>query len=76
MMYGEQERAFIRLQEEIIKKSADESIFCWDLEPSTNCAGLLAPPPDVFKNCVGLFDRKGSRGFSIDNLGCLPTSFP
>jgi Heterokaryon incompatibility protein (HET) len=69
MIYGEQESAFIRLQEEIIKKSADESIFCWNLEPSTTCAGLLAPSPDAFETCGGLADRKGSRGFSMDNLG-------
>jgi hypothetical protein len=30
LLYGEGSRAFIRLQEEIIRKTPDETIFCWD----------------------------------------------
>ena len=36
MLYGEGDRAFMRLQEEIMKISDDRSIFCW--------ASLTAPP--------------------------------
>jgi hypothetical protein len=36
MLYGEGERTFIRLQEEIVKKSDDHSIFAW-----TSSAGLV-----------------------------------
>jgi hypothetical protein len=32
MLYGEGPRAFVRLQEEIIKKSDDESIFAWSVD--------------------------------------------
>lgn len=31
MLYGEGEKAFVRLQEEIIKTSDDHTIFTWDL---------------------------------------------
>ena len=30
MLYGEKEKAFQRLQEEIIKTSTDQSIFAWE----------------------------------------------
>ncbi|CAH0045504.1 unnamed protein product [Clonostachys solani] len=32
LIYGEGYKAFIRLQEEIIKSSADESLFCWTFD--------------------------------------------
>lgn len=44
LLYGEGERAFIRLQEEIMKKSEDHSIFAWSddgLMRGSFC-GLLA----------------------------------
>ena len=47
LLYGEGQRAFSRLQEEVIKKTNDHSIFAWD---STNLGfgGPLAPSPDEF----------------------------
>ncbi|KAF4852534.1 Vegetative incompatibility protein HET-E-1 [Colletotrichum siamense] len=39
MIYGEEEHAFIRLQEEIIKKTADDSILAWGIRPSSNDGG-------------------------------------
>lgn len=48
-IYGEGEKAFLRLQLEIIKKSDDESIFAWDLgKHDPNGAGILAPSPSAF----------------------------
>lgn len=50
LLYGEgSEKAFIRLQLEIIKKSDDESIFAWT-DPRTygTSLGLLAPSPSSF----------------------------
>ena len=47
MLYGEGERAFTRLQEEIIKYSDDETIFAWQDTDIAYC-GLLAPNPDAF----------------------------
>lgn len=34
LLYGEGEKAFVRLQEEIIKRSDDQSILAWGLNPS------------------------------------------
>lgn len=61
MLYGEGERAFIRLQEAIIKESNDMSLFAWTaLPPETlgsqgskfvaepGYCGILAPSPDMF----------------------------
>lgn len=50
LLYGEGERAFIRLQEEIMKKSEDHSIFAWrddGLMRGSFC-GLLARSPASF----------------------------
>jgi hypothetical protein len=69
LLYGEREKAFIRLQEEIIKQQLDLSILAWDprglIEPGQFC-GALAPSPRGFKSC-GLTLRRSS-GF------CLSTS--
>lgn len=58
LLYGEGPRAFIRLQEEIIKTSNDLSIFAWtaplpaaqDNEPPDEmlCSGVLATSPSYF----------------------------
>jgi hypothetical protein len=50
LLYGEGERAFIRLQEEIMKKSEDHSLFAWrddGLMRGSFC-GLLARSPTSF----------------------------
>ncbi|RDA83798.1 hypothetical protein CP532_4609 [Ophiocordyceps camponoti-leonardi (nom. inval.)] len=49
LMYGEGERAFIRLQEEIMKMSNDHSLFAW--ESSDARGGLLASSPAAFLSC-------------------------
>ena len=46
MLYGEGERSFIRLQEEIMKSSDDPTIFAW--RKMANNGGLLATSPAVF----------------------------
>src|ERR1700733_11317378 len=48
MLYGEGERAFIRLQEEIMKVSDDHSLFAW--ESFDNRGGLLATSSAAFSN--------------------------
>lgn len=47
MLYGEGERAFRRLQEELLKISGDQSIFAWTGVPPEG--GLLAPSPSNFE---------------------------
>ena len=44
--YGEGEKAFVRLQLEILSKTEDESIFAW--WTGRDWAGLLAPSPAAF----------------------------
>lgn len=64
LIYGEGTKAFRRLQEEIIRTTADQSIFCWqNLPPDENevdanysFGALLAPSPDQF-----LVDNSGRR---------------
>jgi hypothetical protein len=52
LLYGEGEKAFIRLQEEIIKESDDQSIFAWEAEdhPNVPTLGILAAHPSAFKD--------------------------
>ncbi|KAK4498320.1 hypothetical protein PRZ48_010978 [Zasmidium cellare] len=57
--YGEEERAFMRLQELLIEKVADDSIFAWTdptLSPSQGL-GLLAPSPACFRNSSKIHSR-------------------
>lgn len=51
MIYGEEEKAFIRLREEIIKRNADQTIFAWDLNADSQRVGcgLFATSPAAFK---------------------------
>ena len=53
LLYGEGEKAFFRLQSEIIKQNDDESIFAWITGPSSDrigqrAGGLFAPTPGCF----------------------------
>lgn len=76
-MYGEGEKAFIRLQEEIIKHSDDHSIFAWSIEAMApagcSSSGLLAPHPRCFKQSseIDKFDGRlqVSKPFSVTNKG-------
>lgn len=55
LLYGEGDRAFIRLQEEIMKDSDDQSLFAWGLGISLddrdqgNGGGLFATSPEAFQ---------------------------
>ena len=70
LLYGEGRRAFLRLQEEIIRVSNDQTIFCW--EPDTGSPGsdindliqwqsMLAPSPSAFRNSARFRARTRSR---------------
>ncbi|KAL3605190.1 hypothetical protein FPOAC2_00132 [Fusarium poae] len=50
MLYGEGEKAFERLQLEIIKNSDDHSIFAWTTNENRRAGCLLARSPDDFAN--------------------------
>jgi hypothetical protein len=67
MLYGEGDKAFVRLQEEIMKSSDDQSLFAW------GCSLGLSPVLDTFEDC-GPFARhpaafEGSGDFVPDELG-------
>lgn len=57
LIYGEGEKAFIRLQEEIMKESSDESLFAWR-DPEAKLgdrSGLLAKSPAMFADSGRFF---------------------
>ncbi|GJP98587.1 ankyrin repeat-containing protein [Aspergillus niger] len=71
LIYGEGENAFIRLQEEIMRISDDQSLFAW--VSSHNRGGLLATFPDAFAHCHNIVRSNpfGTRGssFSMSSTG-------
>ncbi|TVY14033.1 Vegetative incompatibility protein HET-E-1 [Lachnellula arida] len=71
MLYGEGEKAFLRLQDEIMKHSDDNSLFSWS-STDDNYRGLLAKSPSDFSDCANivLSKRKLNRApYSITNMG-------
>jgi len=55
MLYGEGNKAFIRLQEEIIKESNDLSLFAWRTKAtSQKYWGILALEPKDFADCTDI----------------------
>lgn len=79
-MYGERDNAFTRLQEEIIKQSADQSIFAWS--PANDRvlvsidtwelarSGLLATHPYQFSKSSSIVPTRGYTGpYTITNQG-------
>lgn len=48
LLYGEGNKAFTRLQEEIIRTSSDESIFAWTADDASKTSGMLAVSPRDF----------------------------
>jgi hypothetical protein len=67
MLYGEGGvKAFLRLQEEIMKQNTDMSIFAWTAhgmpEIDTNFSGLLAISPKCFSACKGLITKPHVHG--------------
>ncbi|KAI1078697.1 HET-domain-containing protein [Whalleya microplaca] len=74
LLYGEGPKAFIRLQEEIIKTSNDHTIFCWTKNRSVprNWTSMLAPSPAAFLSSgdyVTIDAWESPMPYSITNLG-------
>ncbi|KAK5083333.1 hypothetical protein LTR70_008170 [Exophiala xenobiotica] len=65
MLYGEGAKAFIRLQEEIIKGSNDQTLVAWSGGPDATPSGLLASSPQDFRL---------SRRMRPSSLGAIPSS--
>ncbi|KAI9154793.1 putative het domain-containing protein [Paramyrothecium foliicola] len=74
LLYGEGMKAFIRLQEEIIRTRNDHTIFCWTWNDTVPAywASMLAPSPQVFQNADSFTQRTDLNNvapYSITNLG-------
>ncbi|KAF9875918.1 37s ribosomal protein rsm22 [Colletotrichum karsti] len=79
MIYGEGEKAFLRLQEEIMKKSTDDSILAWGLAANSDTpkvenfimyGNVLAASPAAFANS-GTVVSRGSSNATIESLGLV-----
>lgn len=71
MIYGEGEKAFIRLQLQIIEQSDDHSIFAWPIA-GTGKQGMLADSPAAFRHSGGIISvpsRKGRPPYRMTNRG-------
>ena len=85
MLYGERTRAFVRLQQEIIKSSTDQSILTWtghnkssepEEAPEPIAAGILATSPADFTNCRRISyqgDIAVYQSYDITNAGLRMT---
>ena len=72
LLYGEGRKAFLRLQEEIIKRSDDMSIFAWSLpNPDQERTGILAQDISAFQSSGEVIRAPWGpeSPFSITNLG-------
>ncbi len=75
LLYGEGERAFTRLQEEIVKQTQDQSVFAWGLHlplNMENIGGIFARSPAEFKGChslISLTDYNRSDPSQMTNKG-------
>jgi hypothetical protein len=82
LLYGEGERAFIRLQEEILKTCSDDSILAWgldtetryplvpNLEQSPSRSPILASSPKDFECCGNVVcATERDTSFNMTNLG-------
>jgi len=69
LLYGEKERAFRRLQEEILKHSDDHTIFTWQSKSSAK--SVLAPSPVCFSGLQDIIriwpTNDTSKGYSLIN---------
>lgn len=69
-IYGEGERAFLRLQQEIMNQSTDHSIFAWESDEEGE-QGLLASSPDQFAGCASIIETPHAQFAATWGLGNL-----
>jgi hypothetical protein len=76
LLYGEGQQAFIRLQEEIMKRSDDQSLFAWSRAPGDaskdSVYGLLAVSPAQFIGCIDIVPFRNwtsSEPYEMTNAG-------
>jgi hypothetical protein len=59
MLYGEGPKAFIRLQEEIVKEYDDHSLFAWKSDTANESAGIFAESPADFAASANIVSSIG-----------------
>jgi hypothetical protein len=71
LQYGDKQRAFVRLQEAIIKDSADHSLFAWSRNDGAAPIGILAESPADFAMCGDIvpYPAVGTSSYSMTNKG-------
>jgi len=83
LLYGEGDKAFVRLQEEIMKDSADNSLFTWSpllspshkfWDPKSQLCSVFAEYPIQFKYSGGMTKRRfdedvAGESYALTNLG-------
>jgi hypothetical protein len=70
LLYGEGPKAFLRLQEEIIKRSNDQSLFAWTATPSKSIKGYNRDGPNSDGNDSSLMGgllSNSPRDFEFSN---------
>jgi hypothetical protein len=69
LLYGEGEKAFVRLQEEILKTTDDHSLFAWSATTSDKSIyrGLLARFPVEFRHCSTVERESGLSTFPVSS---------
>jgi hypothetical protein len=70
LLYGEGHKSFLRLQEEIMKESTDQSLFAWSQIPEsieyyTPC-GILALHPSYFIDSGDIVPSEGTEHFGTE----------
>jgi hypothetical protein len=70
LLYGEGNKAFFRLQEEIMKRSRDHTLFAWPYFDSVPTS-VLASSPEAFSVCgnVVRHEMYDSSPYSMTNMG-------
>jgi hypothetical protein len=70
LLYGEGSNAFLRLQQEIVKKTDDMSIFAWETRETTEhrkvgISKMFAPGPECFSHssCATRYTEQDRRAF-------------
>ncbi|KAF7194787.1 Vegetative incompatibility protein HET-E-1 [Pseudocercospora fuligena] len=81
LLYGERSKAFLRLEEEIIRRSPDQSIFAWTIPSevfpaaaSEAVSGLFATSPLHFADCASVEpcvtpELSERQPFAMTNMG-------
>lgn len=74
LLYGEGNKAFLRLQEAIVNQSCDLSLLAWiDRDPNSVYRGIFAKSPAEFEQCNQLMHSYGGQipdtEFTITNKG-------